>query len=54
MPTSPTNPSTSSDTGRADVKKMGHTAQKNYGSEPNVKVKGGHNVRELGVKTTKS
>lgn len=46
-------PTVTTNTGRAQIKKQGHTANGRHGSEPNVKVKGGNNVRELGVNAVK-
>lgn len=35
-------------TGSAPIKKMGHTASGRHGDDPNLKVKGGDTVRDLG------
>lgn len=51
---SPTNPAATSNTGRAKIMKQGHTASTRYGSDPNVKVKGGHVVRDLSITPTKA
>ncbi len=53
MPTSPTKPTTSSDTGKASVTKVGHTAQKNYGTNPDMRGKGQAPVRDLDIKTSR-
>lgn len=51
MATSPTNPSTTDATGGAPVVKTGHTAQDNYGSNPQMAGKGQSGVRDLSIQT---
>lgn len=39
----------SSKTGSATIKKTGHTAGKNFGTNPDAKVRGGNQSRDLSI-----
>lgn len=39
-----------SKTGNAQIKRVGHTTDSKYGSNPNAKVKGSRSVRDLKAK----
>lgn len=45
------NGSIKSSTGNAQIKKMGHTENGRFGSDPDKRVRGGQTVKELGVKS---
>lgn len=42
--------SISSSTGNAQIKKQGHTENGRFGSDPDLRVRGGQTVKELSVK----